>query len=174
MKRYYYLTKSIDEVDKVADDLHRAGVTDWNFHVLGNNKAELSDHHISMTSPFHERDIVRCVQRGALIGITAGVFCSIAGTLFSSFIAEAGFGAQFTILCICGLFGAWTGGLSGMSTENYKIRRFHDDIEAGYYLILVDTDAQRDNVVPAVMKWHFDVVDGGEDETLITPFDQAA
>ena len=173
MKRFYYLTKSIDEVDKVASDLHRAGVTDWDFHVLG-NKAELSDHHISMTSPFHERDIVRCVERGALIGITAGVFCSIAGTLFTSFVAEAGFGAQFGIMLICGLFGAWTGGLSGLSTENYKIRRFHDEIEAGYYLIMVDTDPLREQLVPAVMQWHIDVLEGGEGDTLITPFDQAA
>lgn len=174
MKRLYYLTKSIDEVDKVADDLHRAGVTDWNFHVLGNNKAELSDHHISMTSPFHERDIIRCVERGALIGITAGVFCSIAGTLYTSFVAEAGFGAQLAILLLCGMFGAWTGGLSGISTENYKIRRFHDAIEAGYYLILVDTYPENERVVPIVMNWHEHVVAGGEDDTVITPFDQAA
>ena len=35
------------------------------------------------------------------------------------------------------MFGAWVGGLTGMDSENQKLKRFHDDIEAGQYLILI-------------------------------------
>jgi len=35
------------------------------------------------------------------------------------------------------LFGAWVGGLTGMDSENQKLKNFHDDIEAGGNLILI-------------------------------------
>ena len=35
------------------------------------------------------------------------------------------------------MFGAWVGGLTGIATENSELLKFHDDIEAGKYLILV-------------------------------------
>lgn len=173
MKRLYFLTKSISEVDNVAEDLHRAGVSDGNFHVLSNNKAELSDHRIPMTSPLHERDIVRCMERGALVGITAGVFCSIAGILFSDVIAVAGYRAPLAIVVVSGLFGAWAGGLCGMSLENHKIRRFHDAIAAGFYLIMVDAGSVDEQLLSTVMVWHPQVYKAGEDDTVITPFDHA-
>ncbi|MEE9141181.1 MAG: hypothetical protein V3U59_00570, partial [Gammaproteobacteria bacterium] len=31
----------------------------------------------------------------------------------------------------------WVGGLTGIDSENKKLSRFHDEIEAGKYLILI-------------------------------------
>jgi len=45
--------------------------------------------------------------------------------------------AYFFMVVVATLFGAWVGGLTGMDSENQKLRRFHDDIEAGKYLILI-------------------------------------
>ena len=41
------------------------------------------------------------------------------------------------IVALVMLFGAWEGGLTGIATENKKLERFHHDIEAGKYLILI-------------------------------------
>jgi hypothetical protein len=41
------------------------------------------------------------------------------------------------LVIVSTLFGAWVGGLIGIDSENRKLRRFHDEIEAGKYLILI-------------------------------------
>ena len=43
----------------------------------------------------------------------------------------------FVIVGVATMFGAWEGGLTGIATENKKLERFHHDIEAGKYLILI-------------------------------------
>ena len=52
-------------------------------------------------------------------------------------------------------FGAWEGGMIGLSRENYKIERFHDDIEAGHYLIMVDVSRQQRPLVKELMNFDF-------------------
>jgi hypothetical protein len=43
----------------------------------------------------------------------------------------------FFLMLVATLFGAWVGGLIGMDSENRKLRRFHAEIEAGKYLVLI-------------------------------------
>ena len=43
----------------------------------------------------------------------------------------------FVIVAVATMFGAWEGGLTGIATENKNLRKFHHDIEAGKYLILI-------------------------------------
>jgi hypothetical protein len=50
------------------------------------------------------------------------------------------------------LFGAWEGGLAGIGAENKKLARFHDDIEAGKYLVLVYVRKQQEDSVTKMMK----------------------
>jgi hypothetical protein len=45
--------------------------------------------------------------------------------------------AYFFLVAVATLFGAWVGGLVGIDSENNKLKRFHDDIEAGKYLVLI-------------------------------------
>ena len=43
----------------------------------------------------------------------------------------------FIIVAVATMFGAWEGGLTGIATENNNLKKFHRDIEAGKYLILL-------------------------------------
>ena len=84
MKRLYYLTKSIECAEKVSNELHRKGVTDWNFHIIGKNKENLDEHHLRRASYFfHERDGYRMAERGAMIGVIAGL-CAIIGFVMAT------------------------------------------------------------------------------------------
>lgn len=49
------------------------------------------------------------------------------------------------------MFGAWEGGLAGVALENRKIRPFHDDLEAGAYLLLIYAKNQFENPVIKTM-----------------------
>jgi hypothetical protein len=170
MKRLYYLTDSVDTAERVSDRLHQDGISDWNFHVLGKDKAQLVRHHLHGTTPIQELDIVRSGERGVLMGIGIGILVTTYIAFFTSLGASLNWLALSGLVFLFACFGAWLGGLVGISTENYKIRRFHKDIDAGRYLLLVDVSADQRQNVESVMATFSGITKAGEDSTLVNPF----
>lgn len=166
MKRIYYVTSHIDSADQIANDMHKEGITDWNFHVISKDKDGLHSHHVNSARVWQQYDLVHSSLRGGLIGAAAGLLLGFAVN------AAAGFGwLSIPLLVLIGaLFGAWLGAFLGLYHENYKIARFHDDIEAGKYLIMVDVHKDKEAQIRAVMeRYHPEASLAGEDTTLINP-----
>lgn len=170
MKRLYYLTDSIDAAERLSDRLHDEGITDWNFHVLGKDKANIVRHHLHSTTPIQELDIIRSGERGVLAGFTVGILLTCYVALFTSFGSNLNWMGQAASVILFAMFGAWVGGLVGVSNENYKIRRFHNDIQNGSYLLLVDVSHDQKARVETIVDNFSAVRKGGEDTTLIHPF----
>jgi hypothetical protein len=59
--------------------------------------------------------------------------------------------AYLGLLVFWTLFGAWEGGLTGIATENKKITLFHDELEAGSYLLLIYSKQADERVNKNVM-----------------------
>jgi hypothetical protein len=174
MKRLYYLSHNIEAVDGISTALHNAGVSDWNFHVLGRDRAGLSTHRIHSTSPLHERDIIRSGERGALIGAVLGI--AIALILAIADIVPTtmmGYIGLLTLIVVFTLHGAWSGGLFGIQKENYRLRRFHNALEQDQFLVMVDVRAKHERAVRQLMSQYPDMRPVGEDATLTTPFDRS-
>ena len=69
------------------------------------------------------------------------------------------------------LFGAWEGGLVGIDSEHKKLEKFHDDLVAGKYLILVYVRKHREQVVLDMMRErHPDAELVGIDSHYVNPF----
>ena len=72
------------------------------------------------------------------------------------------------------LAGLCAGLIIGRSRENYKIARFHDDIAAGRYLIMVDVGKRSRADVIEVMNLQFGEVEfRGSDSPYVNPFVRA-
>lgn len=170
MKRLYYLTKNINIAEVVSDRLHEEGVTDWHFHVLGKDKANVVRHHLHGATPLQELDIIRSGERGVMMGFFVGLLAMAIVSVFTSLGQYMTLLSQAATVIGFSLFGAWLGGLVGVSTENYKIRRFHDDIEAGYFLLMVDVTQDQRRAVLDVMDEFDHIQQAGEDSTFINPF----
>ena len=169
MKRLYYLSDSLDTVDEVATALHRAGINDWNFHVLSKDDAGLYTHHLHSATPLHRRDVIRTGERGALLGFGVGLMAAIFSVLLFELSPVHSMVVFAIAIALPTLFGAWAGGLVGLSLENHKIARFHRDIEAGRALLMIDVDRAHYRRIQLLMKV-FAVQPGGEDSTLVAPF----
>lgn len=136
MKRLFYLVDHIDDVQDISDDLHTRGIKDSRFHIVSKDEAGLYTHRLHRASIFDRTDLARYVERGMLIGLVAGL----------SFILPAAFWAGLewpamawiALAAFAVMAGGWLGGFGGISAENYRIRRFHNEIEAGKYLVMVD------------------------------------
>ena len=69
------------------------------------------------------------------------------------------------------MFGAWEGGLIGIGLENRKLARFHDDIEAGRFLVLIYALKEQEPAVRHMMRErHPEAVLAGVDRHFVNPF----
>lgn len=167
MKRLYYLAPSLNSVDKISADLHEQGISDWRFHIISKDESGLHRHHLHSATTLQRTDLVRYVERGIIVGVLLGL-CFIVPL---AYLEEFTLNAWLAISVFCMIFGAWTGGVGGITQENYKIRRFHDEIEKGFYLIMVDTKKQDEERVQRIMAvWHPEASLQGHSSTHINPF----
>lgn len=168
MKRLYYLTQNIDSADSISSDLHTRGVNDWRFHIISKNESGLYNHHLHSANVFYRTDIIRYGERGAIIGSSIGLLIG----LWLYFNGYANLAAAMALVVGFAFFGAWAGGLGGISQENYKLRRFHDDISRGLYLIMVDVRAKDVGTIRFVMAEHHPeaVLQALDNSTFNNPF----
>ncbi len=173
MKRLYYLTADVNTAENVSNEFHRHGITDWNFHVMSKNKNSLKQHHLHSTNKgIHERDMLRIAERGALLGICAGLACTISFILLTPLLEVRILSvAVFIVLStLFSLLGAIAGGIFGIAFENKKIERFHDELQSGKYLIMIDVKKQDIPYARNLMSAHHNVIDAGEGSSFVAPF----
>lgn len=151
MKRMYYLTDTLDSAEQISADLHAAGIKKWNFHVLSKDEAGLYKRHIHTANYIQKLDIVRNAERGAMLGLLGGIYLAIHISTSDTFGPNPGFLAYLTAIGSITLFGAWAGGMAGLAKENQKISQYHDDLEAGKYLVMIDVKVGGEEQVRRLM-----------------------
>ncbi|MTI12614.1 hypothetical protein [Sansalvadorimonas verongulae] len=174
MKRLYYLTHSVDEADALISDLRRAGVGEWHIHGLSADDAGLYHHHIHPVHFFQRYNLIYLGERGALIGLALSLIWSLATHSLQLIPDSFGHAEMLFTVLLFTLFGAWSGGLAGMSRLNYRIARFQKDIDSGACLVLVDIPKKKVNKVRrAVQCRHPGVILAGHSSTFTNPFAKA-
>jgi hypothetical protein len=162
MKCYYYLSPTLAETESVSDDLHKSGVNDWFIHIISKNEAGLYRRHLHSSNYLETMDFIR----EGLLGATLL-------SVFEPFGTDLPILAYLGVIALFTFFGAWQGGLVGISSENRKLAHFHDDIESGKYLILVYANREEEEKVHAMMtRLHPEAQFVGVDPQFYNPFSE--
>ncbi len=168
MKRLYYLTSTLTSVEAISNDLHSRGISDWRFHIVSKNETGLYTHQLHSANSLYRTDLVRFVERGVILGGLIG--CSLIAPLAITNPFNLAMGAWLAISLFCILVGAWVGGIGGISSENYKIRRFNQSIEKGQYLIMIDLRKKDVEEMTTLMTQnHPEAILQGLDSTITNP-----
>lgn len=171
MKCFYYLSPTLADTEHIADDLHKSGVSDWFIHVISKNEAELERKHLHSSNYLETLDFLREGLIGALCGLGLGLLLAVILSVTSPFEADVPFVAYAGMVLLLVCFGAWQGGLIGISTENKKLRRFHNEIESGKFLILVYAHRSEEEKINAMMvRLHPEARLVGLDPQFFNPF----
>ncbi|UDL06436.1 hypothetical protein [Marinobacter sp. CA1] len=169
MKRLFYVVDRIDDVQDISDDLHARGIRDSRFHIVSRDEAGLYTHRLHRASILDRTDLARFVERGMLIGLVLALSFILPAMLWSgiqwptlAWVALAAFAV---------MAGGWLGGFGGISSENYRIRRFHGEIEAGKYLVMVDVPRKfAVEIEQEMLENHPEAVLKGEGSSVNNPF----
>lgn len=151
MKCFYYLAPNLTSTHQVSDDLQDVGVLDWFVHVIAKDEAGLKREQLHSSNYLETTDIIRDGLIGANLGFIGAVIAAGLVMLFEPFGPETPKVIYFFVIVVFTLFGAWVGGLTGIDNENKKLRRFHDDIEAGKYLVLIYARREQEQVIRDMM-----------------------
>lgn len=140
MKRIYYFTKSLASVRGITTELQQAGIGENHLHVMGNDTMAIAQAHVHGTSPFEETDIMHSGFVGALTGMGVGLLAGflLAGMDPWGMNLDSGAIIGATLFGTC--FGAWLGGLRGVSSQNHHLTPYMDRVMKGDYLMMVDAD----------------------------------
>lgn len=169
-RRLYYIADNLDTVDRAADLLQRQGIKGWNFHVLSKDEAGLYRHHLHSATPLLTRDVWRLGERGALIGLVLGIGLSLLVVGAFGFFQNRFLIAALVITVLGTLHGAWVGGMAGLANENFKIKRFHNDIETGRFLLMIDVSGSARQSIAQALE-NLPLQSRGEDRVAVLPFD---
>ncbi|WP_426416689.1 hypothetical protein [Aestuariirhabdus sp. LZHN29] len=171
MKRLYYLTDSIESAERISEDLHREGISDWRFHVFSKDQAGLLHHRLHSATPLQSSNIVYSGERGAIMGGLSGLLISLLLIGTQPVGEQISSTAVILITALCILGGGWIGALSGRHQKHYKISRFQRAINDGKLLIIVDIRRHEEHAVRGLMqRYHADVLLAGIDSSLTNPF----
>jgi len=167
----YYIAPSLNSTNQISKDLHEVGIDDWNVHVIAKNEAGLKNEEISSSNWLETTDLLRDGFIGANLGFIVGVLVAGGLLMFASFGSDIPSVAYFFMVVITTGFGAWVGGLSGIASENQKLRRFRNAIDAGQYLILIYArKGQGEQIKQMMLKRHSESRHVATDRHFINPF----
>ncbi len=170
MKCLYYVAPELESTSQVADDLHDVGIDDFFVHVIAKDESGLKKRQIHASNYLETLDVIREGFLGAAIGLFAGVVGCILLDQFGPF-RNIPWYVYLALCAVATLFGAWEGGLIGVEKENKKLARFHDDIEAGKYVILIYARRDQESQVRHLMtRRHPEAEFAGVDSHFVNPF----
>lgn len=171
MRRLYYLAEDLNTTEAVSARLHAEGISDWNFHVLAKDASGLYTHQIHSALAHHQKDIIRTGELGAIYG--GVLFAGVAALLLIAGLFD--WLSSWIDVVLWGVLGVLLGGLAGVrrgaKKDHFRLAAFHDDIERGCYLIMVDVRKEDKARIRELMNMEFArVAYHGNESTIIRPF----
>ena len=169
MKQHHYLFDSIDDLQTACFDLEDAGIKHKHLHVVNNDHLSLEKRHLNDAGAFGDTDLVHSALRGMIIGAVAAFTAALVtwqwvgghelGAMVTAFVALIAMG-----------FCTWLGGLVGASHDNWRLSPYHDQIQSGKSLLLVDvTPRQEPEVTRLMASIHREAMYAGESSSLELP-----
>lgn len=163
MKRFYYLSESLDELAQVERELEDAGIDTTQIHVLSRDEAGIDKRRMHRVQDFMRRDVVRTTLIGAGIGVViASLILLIA---YFSGIIDTVTWAPFLLFALIALgFCAWEGGLYGLHQPHHKLKNIEAFAKEGQHVLFVDMEPQEIPVLRRVQARHASLTPAGEGE----------
>ena len=153
MKRYYFLTDSLDKLTAVEHDLADNGISKPQIHVLSRDDSGVSNRKLNGVEAVLRKDVVQAMERGALIGLAVAALVLAVGH-YSGATTSVGW-VPFIFLSIVMLgFFTWEGGLFGIQEPHHDFKRFDQALSSGRHLLLIDIDEKDHSILNRVTAYY--------------------
>jgi hypothetical protein len=161
MKRHYYISDDLDDLETIEQQLETAGVTTPQIHVLSEDDSGLEEHHLHKVEAVLKKNVVHGTELGAVIGAIASTAILLLAWVLGLTATYTWIPAIFLAVIVLG-FCTWEGGLIGIHEPHTDFRRFQDDLHAGKHILFVDFNPEQEDTLQTVVRQHPTLQDAGE------------
>ncbi len=151
-RRLYFVLPDVETSRKVEQDLLLARIEDKRMHFLCKRGTDMKD--LPEATAAHKTNLMRGIYIGFFVGILTGL---LAG--FYLYFNPEALGMQIPpyVIFICAtvgaVLGAWISGpLIGASTPNSRLAPYHQLLQTGHVILIVDVPAKRREEIRKLIK----------------------
>ncbi|MBC6428239.1 MAG: NAD/FAD-utilizing enzyme [Cellvibrionales bacterium] len=162
MKRHFYLSADLNDLELIEEQLEAEGLSTPQIHVISRDEAGL-DHHqkLNQVHQWFQTDVVHSTLKGALIGMLAATVLIIVA-IWAGLTTVIGW-PPFVFLSIILLgFCTWEAGFIGTQLPNRHFKRFQKALESGKHLLMVDVNKGEEAILRRVAAAHPKLHHAGE------------
>jgi uncharacterized membrane protein len=158
MKRTIYAFDSAESAHAAVMTLRLNGIDEHCMSLIA--RADIQLEKIPEKYLDASTDFMPAAGRGAAIGGITGLFAGLVAMAIPALGIAIGGSALLAFFGGGAVLGAWSSALVGSSVPDATRRKFEDEIEAGRTLLVIDSNANNDALITALMAT-------GEDRHLI-------
>lgn len=161
MKRHYFISDDLDDLDSIEQELEHRGISKPQIHVLSKDDLGVEKHrHLHNIESVFKLNVVHGMIIGAMLGLLAAVLVLTIG--FLTPLPETFTWTPFYFLAVV-LFGfiTWSGGFYGIQSPHKDFKRFQNDLDAGKHIFIIDVDPSQEKIVKQMKSDHADLKSAG-------------
>lgn len=159
-RRLYFLLPDVDSARHTANDLLLARIEDRHMRFLARRGTDLGELHEA--SYLQKTDLAHGAGIGLALGGLGGL---LLGTALVAFPIEGTHPQLVAVLVaaiVGAVLGAWMASMAAAAVPNSRLRPFHDAIEKGQVLLMVDVPySSVEGVRELVLAHHPEALSGG-------------
>ena len=154
MKRNFYISNDLDDLDHIEEELEARGVHRLQIHVISRDDTGVDTHdHLHKMDSVFKNDVVHGILSGAWIGTVIAALVLIV-TSYSDWPAAYTW-TPFIFLAIVLLgLSAWAGGFYGIRILHKDFKRFELQLRQGKHVFIVDVDPGQEASLEKVVQTH--------------------
>ena len=70
MKRFYYISDDLDDLEQIEHDLEAGGIARPQIYLLSNDDVGLDNHDVNRVASFLKTDVIHSGEIGAVLGVS--------------------------------------------------------------------------------------------------------
>jgi hypothetical protein len=161
MKRHFYISDDLDDLELIERQLEDAGVTTPHIHVLSEDDAGVHAHHLNGVEAVLRKDVVRGTELGAVVGVIVAAIILFAAWATGIAATTTWVPPIFLAVIVLG-FCTWEGGLIGIHEPHADFLRFRDNLHSGKHVLVVDVSQTQEDILRRVTSQHPKLTSAGE------------
>lgn len=154
MKRHFYVSDDLDDLDHIEEELEARGVHRPQIHVFSRDDAGVETHdHLHNVESVFKKDLVH----GTIVGVWIGLVLAALVLIVTAFTDWPEHYTWLPFICLAAVllgFCAWSGGLYGIQVPHRDFRRFEPQLRAGKHVFIVDVDPEQEAALARVLERH--------------------
>ena len=164
MRRHYYISDDLDDLESIEIELENRGITTPQIHVLSRDDAGLEAHDLNRVPSLMKKDVVHSTVIAGLFGFLCAVLV-LSVAQFSGITQTVGWLPFIFLAIVVMALITWEGGMWGIHKPNIHFKRFQQALDEGQHVLYVEVNKKQEVILMSVINRHLKLKPAGIEDS---------